>query len=117
MAYALLGSAHDLLFLHPTDPWRSWIALAATRTNAGAYGVRVVQRWSASWELGGRRGERRNVNTEGIIEDFEVRDLQALRKSLGGGRPEHRTPIFSGVRPRIPGSETGQDRGEPAFPS
>ena len=62
----------------PDGPWPNgkvtnfWI-------NAGAYDVRVIQRWSATWELAGRRGELRDLSTEGRIDDFPVRDLEAVR--------------------------------------
>jgi len=62
----------------PGGPWpqgkvtHSW-------PNATTYDVRVVQRWTATWELAGRNGKLFGLSTEGRIDDFEVRQLQAVR--------------------------------------
>ena len=48
-------------------------------TDADAYDVRVVQRWTATWELAGRRGTLGGLSTEGLIDDFPVRQLEAVR--------------------------------------
>ncbi|MDP9071063.1 MAG: hypothetical protein M3N68_07225, partial [Actinomycetota bacterium] len=48
-------------------------------TNAGRYDIVVTQRWTATWHLSGSSGELSELATVGRIEDFEVRQLQAVR--------------------------------------
>jgi hypothetical protein len=48
-------------------------------SNADHYDVVVTERWTATWELAGRKGSLDGLSTEGRIEDFEVRQLQAVR--------------------------------------
>lgn len=48
-------------------------------TDARAYDIRVEQRWSATWHLAGQGGTLVGLTTEGVIPDFEVRQLQAVR--------------------------------------
>ena len=48
-------------------------------THAGRYDVVVTQRWTATWRLAGRTGTLPGLTTEGRLEDFEVRQLQAVR--------------------------------------
>ena len=62
----------------PDGPWPDG-KVTGFWTNAGTYDVQVVQQWSATWQLGGRSGDLRDLRTEGVIEDFEVQDLQAVR--------------------------------------
>lgn len=51
-------------------------------TTAGTYDVRVVQRWTARWQLGeASSGELVGLSTEAVIDDFEVRQLQAVRNN------------------------------------
>ena len=50
-------------------------------TTAATYDVRVVQRWTATWTLGAATGTLDGLETEGVIDDFEVRQLQAVRNS------------------------------------
>ncbi|MDQ6910598.1 MAG: hypothetical protein M3Z84_07435 [Actinomycetota bacterium] len=46
---------------------------------AGKYNVVVTEHWSATWHLGGSSGNLRRLRTEGRIDDFEVRQIQAVR--------------------------------------
>lgn len=62
----------------PGAPWPSG-TITHFWTDARTYDVRVVQRWTATWELAGRRGQLAGLATEGLIDDFEVRQLQAVR--------------------------------------
>lgn len=48
-------------------------------TTAATYDVRVVQRWTGRWSLAGAAGPLDGLETEGVIDDFEVRQLQAVR--------------------------------------
>lgn len=48
-------------------------------TDAGSYDIRVEQRWSAAWRLGGDSGTLTELTTEGVIPAFQVRQLQAVR--------------------------------------
>jgi len=48
-------------------------------TTAATYDVRVVQRWTGRWSLAGVAGPLDGLETEGVIDDFEVRQLQAVR--------------------------------------
>ena len=48
-------------------------------TDAGRYDVVVTERWTATWRLGGSTGTLPGLVTEGRLEDFEVRQLQAVR--------------------------------------
>lgn len=50
-------------------------------TTAGSYDIRVVQRWTARWSLGSAAGTLDGLQTTGAIDDFEVRQLQAVRNS------------------------------------
>lgn len=46
---------------------------------AGTYDVVVTEHWTATWHLGGESGNLRRLRTEGRIDDFEVRQIQAVR--------------------------------------
>ena len=48
---------------------------------AGTYDVVVTERWTATWSLGGRTGVLRELRTTGRIDDFPVRELQAVVRS------------------------------------
>jgi hypothetical protein len=48
-------------------------------TNKGVVDITVTMRWSASWSVGGETGAL-EVTSTGQINDFEVRQLQAVRK-------------------------------------
>lgn len=49
-------------------------------SHSGTYDVRVRQRWTAWWSLAGETsGALEPITTEGVIEDFQVRQLQAVR--------------------------------------
>ncbi len=45
----------------------------------GTYDVVVTQRWSADWHLDGDSGRLGGLRTEGRIDDFPARELQAVR--------------------------------------
>lgn len=62
----------------PGGPWPNG-NITYSWTDARRYDVKVVQHWVATWELAGARDEVRNLATEGTLEDFEVRQLQAVR--------------------------------------
>jgi hypothetical protein len=44
----------------------------------GTYDVVVSERWTATWRLGGQSGTLRELRTTGRIEDFPVRQVQAV---------------------------------------
>ncbi len=46
--------------------------------NVGHYDIVVVERWSATWRLGGQTGVLRDLQTDGRIEDFPVQQIQAV---------------------------------------
>lgn len=64
-----------------SDPGKPWPDGTITHswTDAARYDVVVTQRWTATWELAGRTGSFDGLITVGRIEDFEVRQLQAVR--------------------------------------
>jgi len=72
------GSALDGPHDDAGGPWPSG-RITYYWTVASTYDVRVVQRWTARWSLGGATGDLGGLATEGIIDDFEVADLQAVR--------------------------------------
>lgn len=47
-------------------------------TDVGRYDVRVIQRWTGRWVLGTEGGELAGLETEGVIDDFAVEELQAV---------------------------------------
>ncbi|MGI8685089.1 MAG: hypothetical protein ACR2MO_08400 [Acidimicrobiales bacterium] len=62
----------------PGGPWPDG-TITHFWTDARTYDVRVEQRWRATWRLGEARGTLAGLVTEGRIDDFEVRQLQAVR--------------------------------------
>ncbi len=48
-------------------------------THTGRYDIVVTERWTATWRLGGSTGTLPGLVTEGRLDDFEVRQLQAVR--------------------------------------
>lgn len=65
----------------PGAPWPNG-TITHSWTTAKTYDIRVVQRWSATWRLGsGSPGQLVGLTTEGLIDDFEVRQLQAVRNN------------------------------------
>lgn len=48
-------------------------------TTTDRYDIRVIQRWTARWTLAGATGTLQGLETQGLIDDFEVRQLQAVR--------------------------------------
>ncbi len=65
-------------FSEPGRPWPEG-DITHTWTHAGRYDIVVTQRWTATWALAGRTGSLVGLTTEGRLEDFEVRQLQAVR--------------------------------------
>ena len=65
----------------PGRPWPDG-TITHSWTTADAYDIRVLQRWTATWRLGdGTPGQLVGLTTEGVIDDFEVRQLQAVRNN------------------------------------
>lgn len=71
------GSGLDGPFDHPGGPWPNG-TITHYWTGVGRYDVRVLQRWTGNWSLGGVGGELAGLVTEGVIEDFLVDELQAV---------------------------------------
>jgi hypothetical protein len=44
----------------------------------GTYDIVVTERWTATWSLGGQNGTLRELRTVGRINDFPVRQVQAV---------------------------------------
>ncbi len=73
------GSRLDGPHPGPGAPWPNG-TITHFWTNAGTYDVVVQQRWTARWRLAtGESGELEALTTEAVIDDFEVRQLQAVR--------------------------------------
>lgn len=64
----------------PGAPWPNG-TITHFWTVARTYDVRVVQRWTARWSLGAAFGTLEGLETDGTIDDFDVRQLQAVRNS------------------------------------
>ncbi|MDP9072077.1 MAG: hypothetical protein M3N68_12520 [Actinomycetota bacterium] len=64
-----------------TEAGRPWPEGTITHswTDTGHYDVVVTERWTATWRLAGTTGTLPGLVTEGRLEDFEVRQLQAVR--------------------------------------
>ncbi|MFP5319205.1 MAG: hypothetical protein ACLGI2_13065, partial [Acidimicrobiia bacterium] len=45
---------------------------------AGTYDVEVTERWTATWQIGSARGVLHELETSGRIDDFVVREIQAV---------------------------------------
>lgn len=61
-------------------PWPNG-TITHSWTTARTYDVTVTQRWTATWHLGQATGQLAGLATEGTIDDFEVRQLQAVRNT------------------------------------
>ncbi|MDP9388713.1 MAG: hypothetical protein M3Q48_12570 [Actinomycetota bacterium] len=73
------GSRLDGPHPGPGEPWPNG-TITHFWTNAGTYDVVVQQRWTERWRLTtGESGELEALTTEAVIDDFEVRQLQAVR--------------------------------------
>jgi hypothetical protein len=72
------GTGRDGPHAGPGGPWPNG-TITHTWTTAKPYDVTVVQRWTATWRLGGTSGTLDGLTTEARIEDFPVRQLQAVR--------------------------------------
>lgn len=61
-------------------PGRPWPNGTITHfwTDEGRYDVVVQQRWAGRWQLGAASGALTGLATEGRLDDFEVRQLQAV---------------------------------------
>ncbi|MGH9152374.1 MAG: hypothetical protein ACRD03_08270 [Acidimicrobiales bacterium] len=62
---------------HPGGPWPHG-TITHYWTHVGHYDVRVIQRWTGRWILGTESGELAGLETEGVIEDFPVEEVQAV---------------------------------------
>lgn len=62
----------------PGGPWPNG-TITHFWTTAASYDVRVVQRWTGRWTLGNDSGTLDGLETESVIDDFEVRQMQAVR--------------------------------------
>jgi len=71
------GSGVEGPFADAGAPWPSG-RITHYWTETRTYDVRVHQRWTARWQLGGASGELGGLVTEGVIDDFPVRELQAV---------------------------------------
>lgn len=70
-----LDGPHD----GPGGPWPHG-TITHSWTTAAAYDITVIQRWEATWRLGdGPRTPLTELRTEAVIDDFEVRELLAVR--------------------------------------
>lgn len=65
-------------FPSPSKPWPDGKA-THTFTVMGAYDVVVTQVWDADWRLAGQAGTVRGLTSVGRLDDFEARQLQAVR--------------------------------------
>lgn len=71
------GSPVDGPFDHAGGPWPEG-TITHYWTEIGHYDVRVIQRWSGRWLLGAESGELADLQTEGVIEDFRIEEVQAV---------------------------------------
>lgn len=65
-------------FAAPGQPWPDGTA-RHTYTDVNRYDVVVTQSWDAQWRLAGQAGVLRGLTSIDRLEDFEVRQLQAVR--------------------------------------
>lgn len=65
-------------FASPGKPWPGGAARHAY-TTLGRYDVVVTQVWDADWRLAGQSGTVRGLSSVGLLDDFEARQLQAVR--------------------------------------
>ncbi|HEX8769404.1 MAG TPA: hypothetical protein VF711_01405 [Acidimicrobiales bacterium] len=61
------------------EPWPNGV-ITHDYQWADHYDVVVTEHWSATWHLGGASGDLHRLRTEGRIDDFEVRQIQAVRQ-------------------------------------
>ncbi len=62
---------------HPGEPWPEG-AITHVYRYEGAYDVVVTQEWSATWTFGDQSGTLPVTETSGTIDDFPVREVQAV---------------------------------------
>lgn len=74
------GGKPDGPLAGPGGPWPNG-TITHFWTTARTYDVTVTQQWAATWHLGTSSGELADLTTRGTIDDFEVRQLQAVRNS------------------------------------
>lgn len=72
------GSGPDGPHAGPGAPWPNG-TITHSWTTARTYDIQVVQKWTASWALGADKGTLDGLETRGLIDNFEVRQLQAVR--------------------------------------
>ncbi len=60
------------------EPWPNGV-ITHDYQWAGRYTIVVTEHWTATWHLGGGSGNLRRLRTEGRIDNFEVRQIQAVR--------------------------------------
>ncbi|MGH9176933.1 MAG: hypothetical protein ACRD0N_00045 [Acidimicrobiales bacterium] len=72
------STTDDGPFAAPGEPWPHGAA-RHSYTTVGRYDVVVTQSWDAEWQLSGERGVVRGLTSTGGLDDFEVRQLQAVR--------------------------------------
>jgi hypothetical protein len=65
---------------HPTPgaPWPDG-RITHGYTNTGTVDVVVTERWKATWQLGGQSGSLTALSTDGRLDGFAVREVQAVR--------------------------------------
>ena len=71
------GSALDGPFDDDGGPWPHG-TITHYWTVVGHYDVRVIQRWTGRWALGADSGDLAGLETEGVVADFPVEELQAV---------------------------------------
>ncbi len=59
---------------------RAWPDGRITHTyiNVGHYNIVVTEKWSSTWHLGGESGDLSGLETEGVIDNFRVEQVQAV---------------------------------------
>ena len=66
-------------FDQPGAPWPNG-TITHYWTTSGWYDVVVVVTWTATWRLGGESGVLEDLQTQGVIDDFEIDSLEAIRE-------------------------------------
>lgn len=72
------GTGRTGPYTGPGGPWPDG-TITHSWTTARPYDIAVVQEWTATWRLGEASGTLDGLTTEARIEDFPVRQLQAVR--------------------------------------
>ena len=66
-------------FGQPGAPWPQG-TITHYWTTSGWYDVVVTVGWTATWRLGQESGVLEDLETEGVIDDFEIDSLEAIRE-------------------------------------